>query len=458
MKMAITDRDHFVYGRCPNPVECGHGLTIGGGSVVPEINFTLPPMEIAESTWPEVRRQYSEMIGSVLERAIQLEVPQLLVEFETLPGMTHRPAWGLEIVRLLADALARAHTEHGLKCALRFTPNDIRESSRPPLMRRGEHWEAMNEIFSGAGHAGADMISIESTGGKEIHDKALLHADLKGIVYALGVLAYRDMAFLWSHLVGECKRQSILPAGDTACGFANTAMVLADRGMIPRSLAAIVRVATVPRSLVAYLEGATGPSKDCAYEGPYLKAMAGIPISMEGKSCACAHLSPVGNVAQAVCDAWSNESVQNIQLLSGKAPVVSMEHLAYDCRLMNTASAEDGGALRLSRWLAESDAPLDVQAYVLHPEVVLRLCERIVEGVTPYEQTIIAVQESIEEMIRAVDDNAVQLPEREVDWLNRLRVAAAALPAKEEAMIDQMIEAGSYADVYRPSEYGLQGA
>lgn len=32
-----------------------------------------------------------------------------------------------------------------------------------------------------------------------------------------------------------------------------------------------------------------------------------------------------------------NESVQNIKLLGGSAPTVSMEQLAYDCQLMNTA-------------------------------------------------------------------------------------------------------------------------
>jgi len=57
------------------------------------------------------------------------------------------------------------------------------------------------------------------------------------------------------------------------------AMVLAEQKLIPRLLAAVVRVATVPRSLVAYEMGAVGPSKDCAYEGPYIKAIAGIPIS-----------------------------------------------------------------------------------------------------------------------------------------------------------------------------------
>jgi methanol--5-hydroxybenzimidazolylcobamide Co-methyltransferase len=106
------------------------------------------------------------------------------------------------------------------------------------------------------------------------------------------------MEFLWREMVAVCARTRLVPSGDTACGFANTAMVLAEQRLIPRVLAAVVRVASVPRSLVAYEMGAVGPSKDCAYEGPYMKAIAGVPISMEGRTAACAHLSPVENIAQ----------------------------------------------------------------------------------------------------------------------------------------------------------------
>ena len=43
--------------------------------------------------------------------------------------------------------------------------------------------------------------------------------------------------------------------------------------------------------------GAVGPSKDCAYEGPVMKVVSCVPISMEGKSSSCAHFSPLGNIA-----------------------------------------------------------------------------------------------------------------------------------------------------------------
>ena len=138
--MAINSLDRFLFGRASRPVTCGSGLVIGQGEVVPELNFTLPPLDINDETWPEVRRQYEEMIRSVLERAGELKSPSLLVEFETLPPMTIRPAWGLEITRILADRLKQCADQHGIRTALRLTPNDIREFERPPLMRSGKYW------------------------------------------------------------------------------------------------------------------------------------------------------------------------------------------------------------------------------------------------------------------------------------------------------------------------------
>ncbi len=456
-EIAIDSIDQFVYGVCPKPVTTKRGLELGTGLVFPEVNFTLPAMNCTKETWPQVVGHYTEMVDDVIRRSIELEVPQLMIEFETLPDMTLNPEMGLEINRLLADKLIAAQEASGMKTALRFTPNDIREFSRPPLMRRGEHWENMLKVFDKAGEAGADFLSIESTGGKELCDEALINADLPGVVFALGVLGCRDMEFLWKHMVDACNRNGVIPAGDSACGFANTAMVLADKKMIPAVFAAVVRVASAPRTLVAIEQGAVGPCKDCAYEGVYVKAITGTPISLEGKSAACAHLSPIGNIASALCDCWSNESVQNVQLLSGKAPEVSAEQLAYDCRLMNVAarrSKED--ALRLRDWLVESDAPLDPQAYVLHPEVVLRISEKIVQGDTPYARTRLAVAAALEELRKGADEKAFKLNPRENSWLDMMEMALEDdIPETEAEMIAQqapLVDA-SKCDL---KEYGIE--
>lgn len=247
----------------------------------------------------------------------------------------------------------------------------------------------------------------------------------------------------------------MVPSGDTACGFANTAMVLADQKFVPKVFAAVVRVASVPRSLVAYEMGARGPSKDCAYEGPYMKAIAGVPISMEGKSSACAHLTHVGNISQALCDCWSNESVQNLRLLSDFAPTVSVEQLAYDCRLMNVAagrSAED--ALRLRDWLVECDARHDAQAHVLRPDVVLGLSEKIIQEDSGYGRTRVAVLATIEELTRAVRDDELDLPDREKKWLSRLQNEAELLPEKEEEFVSEML-ATPEGSKFLKEEYGF---
>jgi len=143
------------------------------------------------------------------------------------------------------------------------------------------------------------------------------------------------MEMLWGKIVAIANKTGTIPGGDTACGFGNTAMVLAEKKYIPKVFAAVARIATVVRTLVAVEQGAKGPDKDCGYEGPFLKAISGIPISMEGKTAACAHFSPLGNIAAACADLWSNESVQKIKLLAGMAPTVYFEQLEYDTRLMN---------------------------------------------------------------------------------------------------------------------------
>ena len=126
-KLAIEKPADLLFGTAPNPLTTRHGLTLGGGLVYPELNFTLPPMLVEENTMPEVRTQYRQIITGALQRAVELEAPGLVVEFETLPPMTENPAWGIELTRILLDAMEDSHSKHGLKTVLRITPNDTRE-------------------------------------------------------------------------------------------------------------------------------------------------------------------------------------------------------------------------------------------------------------------------------------------------------------------------------------------
>ncbi|MBN2046684.1 MAG: hypothetical protein JW750_02475 [Anaerolineaceae bacterium] len=439
-ELSIDQLDDFLFGLSPRPITLKNGMVIGGGSVYPELNFTLPDMVINESTMPEVRNQYTQMIEGVCKRAVELQHDGFVVEFELLPELTLEPEWGAEVTKILRGTLNETEAKHGIKTALRVTPNDIREFARPPLMRRGKYVDAMFRSFELNAAAGADFLAIESTGGKEIHDDAILTGDLATSVFSLGILGARDMAYLWDRVVSIANEYGVIPAGDTACGFGNTAMVLAEGKFIPRVWAAIIRVLTVARSLVAFERGAVGPSKDCAYEGPFLKAITGCPIALEGAEAACAHLSPIGNIAKAVPDLWSNESVNNVKLLGAMAPTVSMEQLIYATRLMNVASHHGLDASRQLRdWWVESDDSLDPQAYILRPDVVLDLSAQIISEPTPYLRTRRAALAAIECLRAASDQGAFNLSRMETRWLNKLSSQAETLPEDEESFISQMI-------------------
>ena len=452
-KLAFPSADALIFGTATQPVTAGYGVVIGGGDVLPEVKFTLPPILIEPGTLPEIHRIYREIATQILQRAVQLSQPALVLEFEQLYEMTLHPEIGAAITADLKEIMDEFHARHGLRTALRVTVADIREQTRPPQMRHGALLDSMLESFDRCSEAGADILAIESTGGKEVSDQALLEANLDGLAYALGVLAPRDMGFLWDHITAIARDHGIVSGGDTACGFGNTAMQLAHQGMLPKVLAAIVRLMTAPRSLVAVLHGATGPLKDCGYENPVIKAITGVPISMEGKSSACAHSSPLGNIAAAACDLWSNESVQQVRLLGGYAPETFAEILIYDARQMNTAR-EMGLAHQLRDIFIRSDRYLDPQALVLDPAVMYAAGEHIVAaGEDSYAQTLAMAHFAVETIRGAVDAGKVSLDKRETRWFERLSRAVAELPDDPQTLSRRLPPA--YHDLFLPEAYGL---
>ena len=453
-KLAINNLDDFIYGSCPNPVTTKSGMVIGGGTIYPEINFTLPGMDVDDATIDKALGIYSNIIDGVLKRAAELSAPGVLVEFETVPDFTEHPKYGIDANRILINGIKEAADKYGLKASLRTTPNDLREMSRPPVMRGGKYWDTMLELYEQCAKDGSDFLSIESTGGKEINDEALVKADIRKAIFAMGVLGCRDMEYLWGNLVKLSDENGCFAAGDSACGFANTAMVLAEKGFIPHVFAAVMRVVAVPRALVAFEQGAVGPSKDCAYEGPYLKAITGSPIAMEGKSAAGAHLSPIGNIAAAVADTWSNESIQQVKLLSEMAPVVGMEQLVYDCRLMNVAK-EKGQGLIMRDLLTESDAPLDVQAWVLRPDVVLKIAGELVKEQDNFLRTKLAAKLTINELRDAIKAEKVKADRRDMKWLDKMEKAVDTIPDDPEQFYAE-IKPELDMDKWHPEGYGLK--
>jgi methanol--5-hydroxybenzimidazolylcobamide Co-methyltransferase len=453
--LVINNPGELLFGIAPKPVKTRRGLVIGGGQVYAELNFTLPTMTINDSTLPEVYRHYREIAEWALTRALELETKGVVLEFETLLEMTQNPKIGIEIVKIMNGICEDFYQKQGLISEIRLTPNDLREFERPAKQRTSMLLEPMMALFERGMLEGGDLLSIESTGGKEISDEALMMCDIKTVVFALAVLGVHDMRFLWRKIVALAAGQGKIAAGDTACGFSNTAMVLAEKKYIPKVFAALVRVISVVRSIVAIEEGATGPDKDCGYEGPFLKAITGTPISMEGKTSACAHFSPIGNIASACADLWSNESVQNIKLLSGMAPTVYMEQLEYDVRLMNEALKAGNVPTRiLQDLLVASDIYTDPQALILSPENVIRISQELVKGDSYVANARNGALKALDIIEEALQNGNMNLADNETAYLPLLREELNTIPDSESEFIEMTLPLLDPSK-FIPQEYGL---
>ncbi|MGB9607947.1 MAG: methyltransferase MtaB domain-containing protein, partial [bacterium] len=206
-----------------------------------------------------------------MERAIKLGFPSIMLEIEHVAQLTLNPSWGEEVIKVCKDILHKFHQKYGIKCAIRATIADVRRSEHN--LRRSQETELVLESFERCARAGADVLSIESIGGKEVFNYAITRQDLPGILFAIAVLGSRDMEFLWDKIVDTARRNDCIPGGDTDCAHANTAMMLAG-GMVggdfPHTIAALIRAIAGARSLVAVERGARGPLKDCGYENPII--------------------------------------------------------------------------------------------------------------------------------------------------------------------------------------------
>jgi len=453
--LAITSADDLLLGYAPFPVKTNRGLVIGGGNVYPELNFTLSSTAINENTIESIVAEYKSIVKGALERGLQLHSNGIIFEFETLPEMTKTPDYGVEIIKSMNEICEDYFQKHGMPSEIRLTPNDLREFERPPKQRTSHLLDSMLELFDRGALAGGDLLSIESTGGKEIFDDALMSCNLKEIVFSLCVLGVRDMQMLWKKIVEISDKHGKISGGDTACGFANTAMVLAEKKYIPKIVAATVRILSVVRTIVAIEEGAKGPDKDCGYEGVYLKAITGTPISMEGKTSACAHLSPLGNIAGACADLWSNESVQNIKLLADMAPTVYLEQLEYDARLFNQAIKGGKSQIKLlQKQLSESDMYFDPQAFILEPSNVISIAEEMVKGDSYIECAVNGAQKGLDLIEDAISTGRLKSSEMEDVWIESIRTELNAIPSDESLFIEEMLKTVDESKFIK-EEYGL---
>ncbi len=454
-KMAYGSADELIFGESKFPVKAGLGLEIGGGYTSPEVNYAPRP-EAGESK-EKLVKEYERITRDIMMRMVQVGFPSVVLETEHVEQMTNNPTWGGEVAHAQKTIMEEFHDEYGIKCALRHTPGDVRED-RDFLELRGDKCNVLMESFEEVASNGADLLSVESMGGKEIFDYAILRNDIPGMLYAIGCLGTMDMEFIWQEIASIAKKNNVVAAGDTDCSEANTAMFIAG-GLLDKNLAhtlaIVARAISAPRSLAAYESGAVGPGKDCGYENPIIKAITGMPMTQEGKTSTCAHSDVMGNLIMQCCDLWSNESVEYHGEFGGTSVQCWAESLGYDCALMNVALKTDKAKV-LRDLMVLSDKYRDPQGYVLAYENAYRVGEAIVkDGNDIYLRAKNAAMESVKIMEEGAAGK-LELTRFESGALADAKAALEALTDDSETfMSDCMTKYKEEVKVFLPENYDL---
>ena len=449
--MAYDNPTDMMFGFAKKPVQTKRGLTIGGGFVIPEI--TPHPRPGSEKDLKTLSREFERANHDAMERCVMVGHPCLVVENEHVFQMTDNPRWGAEITAQTLRQTIEFSEKYGLKVAYRSTIADIR---KPDLvnLRNSEATRKVLEAFDECAQY-ADIVSIESLGGKEISDYALIRNDLTGLLFAQAVLGGRDVEWLWTKIVDIASRYGCIPGGDTDCAQANTAMFLAGGFLsrdIPHTLAALSRAISAGRTLVAHECGAIGPGKDCAYENPIIKAITGIPISTEGKTSACAHSDLCGNVIAALCDLWSNEAVEYRNMFGGSSAAVFTEILGYDAAAMNSAIML-GYQREFQACLVNSDRYRDPQGFILCPDIAWLIGKAVVDNNTSLYARARAAAITCGELM--LGDPLLRMTAFEKESLLAYMQELEALPEAEEDFIDLCLNRYAKVKGFRPASYGL---
>jgi methanol--5-hydroxybenzimidazolylcobamide Co-methyltransferase len=450
-QMAYKSADEMIFGTAKNPVTTKRGIKLGGGHVVPEI---VPhPRPGSEKTMKTLLREYERANGDCLERSVIVGIPQLQIENEHVYQMTHNPKWGGEIAAQSAKQMDEYLDKYGLKASYRSTIADLRKPDMHD-MRNSDYTREVLDSFRECSKY-ADVCSIESMGGKEIFDHAIIRNDIAGLLFGQAVLGGRDMEWMWTQIVDICKKNNCIPGGDTNCSEANTAMFMAGGFIskdVPHTLAALSRAICVSRTLVAYECGATGPTKDCAYEDPIIKAITGVPVSTEGKTSACAHADLCGNIIGAVCDLWSNEAVEYHDMFGGTTTAVFTEILGYDVAAMNS-SIDLGYQNEFQACLVNSDMYRDTHGFILAPQNAWQIGKAVVDNnESLYARGKAAAVKCGELML---GDAKLKLTQFERDSLQGYMKDLEALPAKEDDFVDMCMKKYKNVKGFNPAAYGL---
>lgn len=449
--MAYKSAEDMIFGTALKPVETKRGLKIGGGYVLPEI---VPhPRSGSEQTLKSLLREFQRANNDALDRCVVIGIPAIVIENEHVFQMTHDPTWGRDVAAQTQSQITAYESKFGLQTAYRTTIADIR---RPEMvnMRNSDRTRQLLDAFDACAPY-ADILSIESLGGKELFDYCIIRNDLTGLLFSQAVLGARDMAWLWPRIVKIAQKHGCIPGGDTDCARANTAMFMAGGFIskdVPHTLAALSRAISVSRSLVAYECHAVGPAKDCAYENPIIKAITGIPISTTGKTSACAHMDLCGNLMAAVCDLWSNEAVEYHAMFGGSTIAVFTEILGYDVAAMN-AAIELGYQAQYQACLINSDRYRNPQSFILCPDNAWTIGKAVTRNNESLYARARAAAITCGELM--LGDPQLLFTTFEKESLLGYMKELASLPDREADFIDQCLEKYRKVKGFRPESYGL---
>ncbi|MDD3378825.1 MAG: methyltransferase MtaB domain-containing protein [Candidatus Methanomethylophilaceae archaeon] len=458
-KMTYDCADDMVFGQAKHPVSYGFGLKIGAGRVIPEINYA--PRPGTEKDPEKLRREYVDYISKdILNRAVTAGFPDVQLETEWVSQMNQEKLC-VPVVAGQKAICEKYHEEYGVNCGTRQTIPDQREADnglRPGMDSLHAYPEKMFQCAEFACENGADNLSIESVGGKELSDYAVTNGDIVAFLFGVGYLGSIDMTYIWQEFANIAKKNRCVAGGDTNCAGANTSMFMAGGFLdndVQKTFSAVTRAIASARTLAAWESGAAGPDKDCGYEGIICKAIAGKPTAQEGKNCQCAHCDLQGNLIAQCCDLWSNESVEYHPEFGGSSVQCWFGSLGYECALMNTATQ-----LKQEKTLRDlymyTDRTRGPEGYVLAYDHAYEIGQAIAaNGNDLYLRSRAAGLKAAEIIINGYKSKELGLTNKQLDVINDIYKKISALPEDTDKFVEYA--AKEYQDVpnFNLKNYGL---
>lgn len=447
--LAYAVADDMVFGDAVNPVSAPKwGFEAGAGMVHPDIKVAPPPG--SEETLEKLKKSHDHFTSDACNRAIGIGIPSIMVEQEHVFQQTHNPDWGGATTKVQADILQKFHDEWGIACYLRQTVADLRRSEI--ALRDTPYERDIMATIEACCKNGTSDIAMETMGGKEVLDYSVTRADLEGVLFGIGVCGSIDMEYVWTQVVDICKKNNVIPAGDTNCSGANTVMFIAggltDKD-VAHTFAAFARAISAPRSLVAMECGCTGPDKDCAYEGPIVKAVSGNPTCQEGKDCVCAHGDVMGNLVAQVCDIWTNESVEYHEEFGGTTAAVWFQAVAEEVALMNIAKQTGNDKLLRDLYMSV-DIYRDPQPLILAYPNAFQIGGAIVsDGADIYLRARAAAMKAGEIMKAGHDSGKLPLTKFESDALTSGMAKLGALTDDKDRFIADKVAWADKVKIYQ---------